>query len=367
LLGVALVAGLALGVSSPVYRLAAAVLPSFDLFRGLARIWFVGLLGIALLAGLGADAIIAAIRRSGERILAVAGVTAGILLAISLVAADQGLAHVDVLQPRVEPSAMERRAAEVAGADRIYGVQRNMRQLPAVELHVDLADGWDPLLIQPYVSFMQQAGGYSFPGYQLAVPPFEIYDSGYPTSRAAQPDARLLGLFDIGTVLSRVPLTDTRLVQVDQVDGTLIYRNQANAGPAYLVAPGPGGALPAFAGLQPLTATVRIAERQAEQWAGSIDSPGGGILVFGTPAFPGWEARLDGRPVPLATIDGVLPAVRVTPGVHQWVYRYAPASVRLGAGLSLAGLGAGLAWLIGFILVDRRRRAGGRHPPRPVA
>ncbi len=355
LLGVALVAGLALGVASPVYRLVAAVLPSFDLFRGLARIWFVGLLGLALLAGLGADAIIAAIHRSGERTLVAVGVVGGVLLAISLVVADQGLAHVDAVQSRVEPSALERRAAEVAGMDRIYGVQRNVRQLPAVELHADLADGWDPLLIQPYVSFMQRAGGYNFPGYELAVPPFEVYDSGYPTSRAAQPDARLLGLFDIGTVLSRVPLTDTRLVQIDQVDGTLIYRNQANAGAAYLVAPGPGGALPAFAGVQPLPATVRIVERQAEQWSGTIDSPGGGILVFGTPAFPGWEARLDGRPVPLITIDGVLPAVRVTPGPHQWGYSYAPASLRLGAGLSLVGLAAGLAWLIGFALVDRRR------------
>jgi hypothetical protein len=244
--------------------------------------------------------------------------------------------------------------------DRIYGVQRNVRQLPAVELHADLADGWDPLLIQPYVSFMQRAGGYNFPGYELAVPPFEVYDSGYPTSRAAQPDARLLGLFDIGTVLSRVPLTDTRLVQVDQVDGTLIYRNQANAGPAYLVAPGPGGRLPAFADLQPLAATVRVTARQAEQWSGTIDARGGGILVFGTPAFPGWVARLDGQPVPLLAIDGVLPAVYVPSGAHRWVYSYAPASVRLGAGLSLAGLAAGPAWLIGCALVVRRRTATGR-------
>ena len=142
----------------------------------------------------------------------------------------------------------------------------------------------------------------------------------------------------------------------------MIYRNQADAGPAYLVAPGPGGTLPAFAGLHPLTATVRLRSGGPRQWSGSIDSPGGGILVFGTPAFPGWEARLDGQPVPLATIDGVLPAVRVPPGAHQWVYRYAPASVRLGAGLSLAGLGAGLAWLIGFALLDCRR-AGSRPPP----
>jgi hypothetical protein len=358
-LGVALVAGLALGVSSPVYRLAAAVLPSFDLFRGLARIWFVGLLGIALLSGLGADAVVAAIRRSGERTLAAVGAVGGILLAISLIVADQGLAHVDAVQPRIEPSALERRAAEIAGTDRIYGVQRNVRQLPAVELHVDLADGWDPLLIQPYVTFMQRAGGYSFPDYELAVPPFEVYDPGYPTSRAAQPDARLLGLFDIGTVLSRVPLTDTRLVQVDQVDGTFIYRNRANAGPAYLVAPGPGGTLPAFADLQPLAATVRVTARQAEQWSGTIDSRGGGILVFGTPAFPGWVARLDGQPVPLLAIDGVLPAVHVPSGPHRWVYSYAPASVRLGAGLSLAALAAGPAWLIGCALVVRRRTAPG--------
>ena len=197
--GVVLVAGLALGVSSPVYRLAAAVLPSFDLFADWPASGSWACWASRSWPGWARTRLSPPFRRSGVPILVVAGAVCGILLAISLVVADQGLAHIDAVQPRVEPSALERRAAEVAGADRIYGVQRNMRQLPAVELHANLADGWDPLLIQPYVTFMQQAGGYSFPGYELAVPPFEVYDFGYPTSRAAQPDARLLGLFDVGT------------------------------------------------------------------------------------------------------------------------------------------------------------------------
>ena len=379
-LGVVLVAGLALGVSSPLYRVAASVLPSFDVFRGLARIWFLGLIGIALLAGLGTETLVTSLRGSGQRGALGAGLFALFLLLLSLVRSSDGLAHVEDVRPHLRPAEWDRQAADLAGSGRVYGVQRNMRQVVAGELGVQLADGWDPLLIEPYVTFMQRAGGYSYSGYQLSVPPFEVYDPGYPTTQDAQPDAALLGLVNVEVVLSRTPLTDPRLVPAGHpndalhcrrrdnpadletcpnrthADVPLFYQNTANAGPAYLVASGPQGASPTIDTLQRLPATVVVHEQWPERLRVSVTSATGGIVVIGSPAFPGWSAQVDGSRVEVSTIEGVLPAVRVGPGTHEISYIYAPATVYRGIALALTGVLVASGSTIGYIATRRRGR-----------
>jgi hypothetical protein len=354
LLGVVLVAGLALGNSSPIYLAAARLLPGFDRFRGLGRIWFLALPGIALLAGLGAECVIRAARRVHRQAGIVVGLLCILLVSTNLLRADRGLTHVEDVSSATKTSAMERAAGLIAGHWRIYGAQRNMRQVNAAAQGRRLADGWDPLLIEPYVSFMQRAGSYTFPSYQLSVPPFEVYDPGYPTSQEAQPDAGLLGLVDVAVVLSRIPLRDPRLILVTKLDNTFIYRNAANAGPAYLVAPASGGQPPAIANLRRLDAAIVARDQGPERLNVSMSSTHGGFLVVGSPAYPGWVAELDGQPVALTTIEGVLPAIPVGPGTHHLTYRYAPATVRWGAALSLAGGIAGLAWLVWSALRARR-------------
>lgn len=345
-LGVVLVAGLALGLSSPVYRLAAVALPDLDRFRGLARIWFVALLPIALLAGLGLTAVMHRLRRVWRDGATLVGVLGVLLITLNLTTIAQGLTQVGDSAALTHTSVLARVAAKYVGDGRIYGVQRNISQLSAVQLKLELADGQDPLLIEPYASFMQRAGGYTLAGYHLSIPPFEIYDPGYPTSRDAQPDATLLGLFDVRVVLSRTPLTDPHLVAVDKVNGVYLYRNEAAAGPAYMVAPGPGGVPPAPDRLQRLAATVTETSHDPERQAFAVTTSAAGFLVIAAPAYPGWVARLDGRTVPLQTLDGVLPAVAVGPGTHQVSYTYAPFSLRLGTALSVLGIVICLAWFL---------------------
>jgi hypothetical protein len=356
LLGVVIVAGLALGVSSPLYQLAARVLPGLDGFRGLARIWFVGLLGIALLAGLGAHTLVLAIWRSARWSVATAAVVGGLLLMISLLQASRPFINLENVRAAARPSLLERKAVEVAGTGRIYGVQRNLRQEAMAVLGARLADGWDPLLIEPYVTFMQRAGGYTFTGYQLSVPPYEVYDAGYPTSQNAQPNAALLGLLDIQAVVSRTQLVDPRLQEVAKVGNTFIYRNTANAGPAYLVAPNADGSPPTIDGLQQLPAAVQVIEQGAERLVLHVTSSTGGWLGIGTPAFPGWVAALDGKRITLASLDGVVPAVWVPAGTHQVTYVYAPRSVLVGGTLSVIGIVLSTGWLLGYRLVQRRAR-----------
>ena len=349
LLGVALVAWLSLGVTSSLDRLAVAVLPGFDRFRALFRVWHIALPPIGLLAGLGLAALMRGVRRVSSAASALVGAGGVLLVALNLLATAHGFTDIGEVAPLTVPSGLARAAAEAAGGARVYGVQHNIAQLDAVALGLELADGQDPLLIEPYASFMQRAGGYTFAGYQEAVPPVEARD--------AQPDAGLLGLLDVGVVLSAHPLADPRLTRIGLVDDTFLYRNEANAGRAYLVAPGPDGGAPPLDSLRRRDASVRVERRGAEELRVVFEAPEDGYLVVGSPAFPGWAARLDGRPSRVETIYGVLPTIRVPAGAHELRYAYEPRSVCLGLALSLTGALLGLAWLgVGLVCDPRRGR-----------
>ncbi len=75
-----------------------------------------------------------------------------------------------------------------------------------------------------------------------------------------------------------------------------------------------------------------------------------GMVVFGEPHFPGWEARVDGSPARLYAPFGALRGVAVPAGNHTVELRYRPRSVYGGAALSAVG-----ALFCAGLLVARRR------------
>jgi len=338
--GIVLVGALAMGNATPLFHLAAKVLPEFGGFRGLSRIWLVALLGIALLAGWGADTLLGVMHSYHPRHLhrgqLLVGFVTLLLVTVTLLKVDYGRAQVSSVTTSITPSPLEQTVAQLAGSSRVYGVQRNLPQLGAVTLNLRLADGWDPLLLENYVKFMSQAGGYKINGYQLTIPPV---DDG-------KPNPKLLGLMHVGIVVSRTKLNDPALVEIKTVQDTHIYRNQDDAGPAYLVKPGANGAPPTLNQLQQIPSGVTITRLSREEDRFGVTSTEAAYLVVADPSYPGWVATLDGKPAKIELIDGVLPAIKVAPGTHELVYHYAPTSVKVGAGLSLAGL---LLTLIGLL------------------
>ena len=79
----------------------------------------------------------------------------------------------------------------------------------------------------------------------------------------------------------------------------------------------------------------------------------GGTLVLADTYYPGWSVTIDGRSGVIRPRDGFLREVTIPPGASQAVFRYEPASLRIGAALSLAGVVA-MAVLL-FILRPRTR------------
>jgi len=106
---------------------------------------------------------------------------------------------------------------------------------------------------------------------------------------------------------------------------------------------------------------VRFYRRGNNRVELDVNAGGGALLVLSEPFYPGWQATLDGKPVPVREVDYVLRGVCVPPGRHQVVFTFSPVSLRFGAFVSLGGLlviaGAGVTLL--------RRRSTRRVPNIP--
>jgi hypothetical protein len=68
-------------------------------------------------------------------------------------------------------------------------------------------------------------------------------------------------------------------------------------------------------------------------------------LVLADTHLPGWTASVDGLEAPVRTADYLFRAVRLPPGRHEVVFRYAPWTVRVGSTVSLVGVALAVALL----------------------
>ena len=71
-------------------------------------------------------------------------------------------------------------------------------------------------------------------------------------------------------------------------------------------------------------------------WRVTTDRPG--YLFTGDAYYPGWEAELDGRPVPLYRANLAFRAVYVPAGEHLVVQRFVPRSIEIGLAVAAASL-----------------------------
>jgi hypothetical protein len=73
------------------------------------------------------------------------------------------------------------------------------------------------------------------------------------------------------------------------------------------------------------------------------------VLLTSEMYFPGWEATIDGQPVPILRANYIFRAVVVPAGTHQIEFRYRPGSLRLGATVTA------LALAVAALLISWRR------------
>ncbi len=110
----------------------------------------------------------------------------------------------------------------------------------------------------------------------------------------------------------------------------------------------------------PAAGIVKWIERSADRVLLEVESPEAALLVLSDNHYPGWEAALDGRPVPIHPANVAFRGVAVPAGRHAVEFRYRPASVRLGA------LGSSLAALLVLAALGAGVLRARRIPPRPA-
>jgi len=109
------------------------------------------------------------------------------------------------------------------------------------------------------------------------------------------------------------------------------------------------GTPPELAGQEGTNGTVEVlAQANPNRVVLEAESEGGAWLVLADAYYPGWQARVDGTPTPIYAADGLLRAVWLPSGRHRIEFDYRPASVQIGALISLLGCAfaavAGAKW-----------------------
>ncbi len=108
------------------------------------------------------------------------------------------------------------------------------------------------------------------------------------------------------------------------------------------------------AGRGPAAGTAKLLSYQPERVVVSATARRASLLVLDDTWFPGWQARVDGRPATVARVDYLLRGVEIPPGSHRVEFDYEPASWRVGWIISLVTL-LGLATTTALALRARRR------------
>jgi CBS domain-containing protein len=207
------------------------------------------------------------------------------------------------------------------GPFRVYSPSYSLPAGDGLE-HVD---GVDPLQLADTVAFLEPATGVKADAYSVTIPAFNEGEL-VTANRDAVSDPALLGLLNVRYVASEFPLTVTGLEPVTTIGTTFVYEN-ADWRPRAWVEGG-------------------IAE--VVTWTPNritVAATGPGRLVLSEVAYPGWRARVDGEPALIVTAHDLLRAVDLPGGAHEVVFEYRPASVYVGAGLSLLGVVCFLALL----------------------
>ena len=228
------------------------------------------------------------------------------------------------------------------GAFRIYSPSYSLPQQTAADCGLQLADGVDPLQLNSYVSFMEEATGVPSDGYSVTLPPYANADP-QKDNQFYLPDAQKLGWMNVKYVTSEFEINGSAFNLLATYGNTRLYENN-RALPRAWVQPVDGQMGENIRAVDSLTMTPdRI----------GVQARGPGLLVLSEVDYPGWEVLVDGRSAHKEVVAGLLRGVKLSPGEHQVEFVFRPLSVYLGLALGSFGW---LFWIL-FILLDLRRKA----------
>ncbi len=94
---------------------------------------------------------------------------------------------------------------------------------------------------------------------------------------------------------------------------------------------------------------IRVLSRTANEVSLLLeDLPGYRILSFFDAAYPGWQAFIDGKPVPILLANDAFKAVEIPPGTHYARFVYRPVRVYAGVAVTLSSCILALFAMVGL-------------------
>jgi hypothetical protein len=97
-----------------------------------------------------------------------------------------------------------------------------------------------------------------------------------------------------------------------------------------------------------------IVEESSNHLSIQLDMETRGLVVLSDLWYPGWEATLDGQPLPILRVNHALRGVVVPAGQGKLDFNYRPSGFTVGVRLCLSGLVGLLLWATGRWLIRRR-------------
>jgi hypothetical protein len=239
-------------------------------------------------------------------------------------------------QVLAEGQAAARFLATRPGLFRVYSPSYSLPQHTAARYGLELADGVDPLQLEAYADYMEEASGVKRRGYSVTLPPFA---SGSPgaDNRRARPDTALLGRLNVKYLVAEYELPVEGLALVARFGETRVYENRLAMPRAWVSpqAPAHGPAGPT----RPATIVAWAPNRVV------VEAEGPGVLALAELAYPGWRVEVDGQAGEMRILEGLLRGVNIGPGRHRAVFLFRPRSLYAGLILFACGLLGGVAGL----------------------
>ena len=216
--------------------------------------------------------------------------------------------------------------ASQEGTFRVYSPSYSVPQQTAARFGIQLADGVDPLQLESYAGFMEEATGVPRRGYSVTMPPFANGDPKTSNARYA-PDPEALGLLNVRYIASAFDLPLKGLAFESDFNGIRLYENMQALGRAWM---------------QPENAPIgqQAMPAQVVDWQPNhitIEAAGPGLLYLSEIAYPGWAGYVDGEQADLPAA-GLLRSILIGPGKHRVDFIFRPVSLYIGLALCLAGM-----------------------------
>lgn len=380
-----------LGNATPVFGLLFATVPGFDLLREPVRMWFLGGLGAAVLAGMGIDRLLAEdgwreqqrLRRMvGGMVLVLALVYGGLLAMNGLVAGINWLLVAKIvvlsgmgalfLRQQAAPVALlivlllidvlpqsgafieGRRPADVflqesavvsflqAQPEELHRVYSDrwlqVEAAKFAEAGIETLEGGLAFQIGHAAALIRAATGCDETTYQTAMPPCQY--TQYPLGT---PDAEALGKLNVAYVASATELTGADFEKVFEGDGLNVYANRAVRSRAWIET-----------AADDWVAVAVLDHRDGYYELGvEVDRPG--MMVLAHPWMPGWQAWVDGERTTVEFVEGGLVGVPVPAGETAVTVRYLPQAWQMGWPVAVISVVAIVIWA-GVALVRQTRR-----------